>query len=141
MQYSQLVRPLNEREQNNTVGFGVEYGWVSEEAQAAYEHYALPISRTELSQKFRRLSATWEYNNEMNSSVSAMSLQPEYQEIIGMGKAVLPFLFRELMASPNHWFWALKSITGEDPVPVADRGNLAKMTEAWVKWGKQEGYV
>ena len=33
-----------------------------------------------------------------------------------------------------------KNITGADPVPVADRGNIGKMTEAWLRWARANGY-
>lgn len=35
----------------------------------------------------------------------------------------------------------LPEITGEDPVPVADRGDIIKMTDAWLSWGKEHGYL
>jgi hypothetical protein len=42
-------------------------------------------------------------------------LHPAYQRIIGLGKAVIPFILRELQTEPNEWFWALRALTGEDP--------------------------
>ena len=42
---------------------------------------------------------------------------------------------------PNHWFAALRSLTGADPVPLADRGRIRAMTEAWGTWGKEHGYL
>ena len=38
---------------------------------------------------------------------------------------------------PDHWFWALQAITGENPVPATGRGNLERMTEARLEWAKQ----
>ena len=122
-------------------GFGEEAEKVNEEWIEAYSHFTLPISRAELAQKFERLAATWEYNNALMSSAEKMILLPEYQEIIGMGQAVVPFILEELKRKPNYWFWALKAITGEDPVNPSDRGNLQKMTNAWLKWGEGEGYI
>jgi hypothetical protein len=43
-------------------------------------------------------------------------------------------------ARSGRWFWALKSITREDPVPAGDRGSTPKMVDAWLSWGKQKGY-
>jgi len=57
-----------------------------------------------------------------------------------MGDAALPLIFQELRREPDHWFWALKAITGEDPVAESDRGRLDKMTTAWLKWAEQNGY-
>jgi hypothetical protein len=69
-----------------------------------------------------------------------MALCPSYQRIIGLGPAVLPLLLRELEREPDHWFWALKAIAGEDPVPGASRGKVREMARAWVEWGRQQGY-
>ena len=38
----------------------------------------------------------------------------------------------ELRREPDHWFWALIAITGEDPVAPKDRGKLQEMTDAWL---------
>ena len=39
---------------------------------------------------------------------------------------------------PDHWFPALKSISGEDPVPPEDRGKVRRMTKAWLAWGEKQ---
>ncbi len=57
-----------------------------------------------------------------------------------MGPAIIPFLFRELEKRTGHWHRALRRITGADPVPPADRGNIGKIAEAWLRWGKEHGY-
>ena len=38
-------------------------------------------------------------------------------------------------------FWALEAITGENPVPAADRGKVQKMADAWVAWGREQGLI
>ena len=58
-----------------------------------------------------------------------------------MGPDVVPLLIRDLAERPTHWFWALKAITGIDPVAPADRGNVRKMTKAWLNWGKEQGHL
>ena len=70
-----------------------------------------------------------------------MAMHPDYQQIIGMGAAVLPILLRELQREPDHWFWALRSIAGMNPVPEADQGDVAKMAADWIVWGRERGIV
>jgi len=41
----------------------------------------------------------------------------------------------------GQWFWALKSITGEDPVSPEKRGRIRDMTQAWLRWGQEQGYL
>lgn len=69
-----------------------------------------------------------------------ISMHPAYQKIIGMGELALPLIMRELRTRPNHWFWALKAITGEDPVPPQYRGQVRKMAAAWLDWWKENKY-
>jgi hypothetical protein len=70
-----------------------------------------------------------------------MAAHPAYQEIITMGQEVVPLLLRDLEQEPDHWFAALRAITGAHPVPPEDRGDLHKMAAAWLRWGKDNGYL
>ncbi len=72
--------------------------------------------------------------------MSDIVLNTAYQQIIGMGALAIPLILQELKEQPDHWFWALRSIVGESPIPSADRGRLPKMTEAWLAWGREHGY-
>ena len=73
------------------------------------------------------------------SSGTEMLLHPAYQRIIGLGKDAVKLIVAELRREPDHWFWALKAITGEDPVVAADHGKIDRMTAAWLKWAAQRG--
>jgi hypothetical protein len=90
--------------------------------------------------KFIRLRDDWKSNRGHCSDTVSLVMHSAYQRIIGMGPAAVPWLLRELASSPDRWFWALRAITEEDPVPAADRGNSAAMTRAWLAWGKERGY-
>ncbi len=90
--------------------------------------------------QFADLAQEWRNATAFTSSATAMAMHPAYQQIIGMGDAALPLIFQELRREPDHWFWALKAITGEDPVAESDRGKIDKMTTAWVNWADQQGY-
>ncbi|MBI4431632.1 MAG: hypothetical protein HY587_07985 [Candidatus Omnitrophica bacterium] len=113
--------------------------WQAEFAQSCYS----PASRQEenIGQEFYKLAVQWREETRYLSSISEISMNPEYQKIIGMGGEVVPFILRELKQSPAYWFWALKAITRVDPVPVQHKGNIEKMTECWLKWGLGQGYV
>jgi hypothetical protein len=89
---------------------------------------------------FRRLEAAWRADTAHLSSTTKIVSHPAYQEILRMGKAVVPLMLRDLEERPRLWVWALPDITGADPVPEADRGNIAKMSEAWLHWGRENGY-
>lgn len=91
--------------------------------------------------KFQRLAKEWREETAHVSSMTDLVLHPRYQNIIGMGTAILPILFRELQREPDYWFWALNAITEEDPTNPEDAGDLPKMTEAWLKWARNKGYL
>ena len=91
-------------------------------------------------QRFRRLEALWRAETGHLSSSSKIIDHPAYREIIRMGQTVVPFMLRDLEQQPQLWVWALPEITGEDPVLVEDRGDIVKMTTAWLRWAKEHGY-
>jgi hypothetical protein len=68
-------------------------------------------------------------------------MHPAFQEIVSMGPAVIPLILRQLAKRTGHWHRALRRITGFDPVLAADRGNIQKATDAWLRWGKDQGYA
>lgn len=84
------------------------------------------------------LKSEWLEATRHLASLREMVMHPSYQKIIGMGEVALPMIFDELRKSPQHWFWALSSITMEDPVKPEDRGNLEKMRDSWLQWAKNE---
>lgn len=93
-----------------------------------------------LERRFRLLADRWREKTPFASTVLEIATHPAYQQIVGMGPPVVPLILSRLGAEPDHWFWALKAITGEDPVPESARGDLGKMTAAWLKWGRSRGY-
>ncbi len=102
----------------------------------------LALSKPEQVQnRFRRLVDEWRRKRGVTSNLTHLVMHSAYQQIIGMGPDAVPFLLRELEQTPDHWFWALKVITGEDPVAETDRGSLKKMTKAWLEWGRKRGYI
>lgn len=93
-----------------------------------------------LEQHFVGLAAKWKAVNKFTSSVSRMIVDPSYHEIIRMGDVATPLLLAELEHEPDHWFAALEAITGANPVSKDAAGNIDKMANAWLRWGKREGY-
>ena len=87
--------------------------------------------------KFMELTRQWQTDTAASSSITEKSMHPAYQQIIGMGRKALPYIFSELKSAPHHWFWALKAITGKDPVKPEHRGNLKAMSEDWLAWAEE----
>ncbi len=103
----------------------------------------LPLGRSEASiqERFRRLADEWKEQSRYLSNTAQMAMLKPYQRIIGLGPAVVPLIIEELQREPDQWFWALESITEQNPVPPEAKGKVCLMAQAWIDWGKQQGYV
>lgn len=90
---------------------------------------------------FVRLVQEWKQQSRYLSNSVQMAMLKPYQRIIGMGVPVVPLLLEELHRQPDHWFWALESITGTNPVQEQHLGQVALMAQDWVNWGREQGLL
>ena len=90
---------------------------------------------------FEELVLAWSSETAHLSSPMKVIAHPAYRQIIGLGPAILPLLLRDLAESRRFWFPALNAITGENPVPPDAAGDITRMTEAWIKWGRGRGLM
>jgi hypothetical protein len=92
--------------------------------------------------RFRKLAKAWKSETELVSKVTKRILHPAYQKIIGMGESAIPLILKDLSVNgPDDWFWALTAITDENPITQKIAGNMTAMTEAWLQWGRNAGYL
>lgn len=95
----------------------------------------------ETENKFTELAEKW-YRETLHSSAYLDKVtHPAYQQIIGLGKGVIPLILNELQDEPVEWFWALRALTGEDPTTPEQAGKRDEMAKAWLNWGKENNYV
>ena len=94
-----------------------------------------------VAEHLRRLEAQWKSDTEFLSDADKIIGHPAFRAIIGLGQEVVPLLLRDLQSQPSLWVWALPEITGEDPVPAGDSGNIHRMTAAWLQWGRDKGVL
>jgi hypothetical protein len=95
----------------------------------------------DLRERFQRLASEWKSQSRYLSNTAQMAMLKPYQRIIGMGLAAVPLILEELEREPNQWFWALEAITDANPVPPEDAGRVRRMAQAWIDWGKQNGFI
>lgn len=110
-------------------------------AEPSHAVRSRPINDPDLERRFRELVDEWQADVAHLSSTPARVQHPSYRAIIELGPPVVPRLLRELERRPNHWFAALRSLTGADPVAPDDRGRLDIMAPAWIGWSKEHGYM
>ena len=104
-----------------------------------------PVSATpsadSINQRVARLLGRWREETLYLSSSTQITAHPAYQELIALGPAALPFLFGDLeRTGDGHLSKALTAITGAQPVPDDQRGQVRKIAEAWLRWAKDNGY-
>jgi hypothetical protein len=93
-------------------------------------------------QRFKHLAKAWKSDTELISKVTKKILHPAYQKIIGMGEPAIPLILKDLSENgPDDWFWALTAITDENPITAEIAGNMTAMTEVWLQWGRNAGYL
>jgi hypothetical protein len=91
--------------------------------------------------EFQTLVAQWKRDTLNESSTENMARHPAYRKIVAMGEAAVPLLLEEMRERPDYWFAALREITQTDPVPSEARGDLDRMTQAWLDWGRANGHL
>jgi hypothetical protein len=110
-------------------------------ASAGLFLFSKPIRVIDNTRDFANLAAEWEEDTRNISSATQIVLHPAYQRIIGMGPRVLPLIFARFQNEPQHWFWALRAISGEDPVLQEHVGNVRQMASDWFAWAREYGFV
>lgn len=89
--------------------------------------------------EFLALANRWRRETKFSSSVDDKVLHAAYQKIIAMGRPAVPLVLEELKLRRGHWFWALHFMADTDPVP--EGANVDAARDAWLDWGRREGYL
>lgn len=116
----------------------------SQEVQAfmSFLEQKSPIKKQKnVRDQFEELFQKWQSETALSSSGTAIVSHTAYLQIVSMGEVVTPFILLKLLENPQHLFYALYQITGENPVPLAHAGNLQQMTLDWLSWGQTKGYL
>ena len=104
---------------------------------------------TQLQAAFNQLAAQWEKETAFHSNSYFITNHPAYCQIIEMGDAILPLVFKELEKGHTavHWPCVLKAITGADPAPPPEplpagfvALDIKAIHQSWLQWGRQQGY-
>lgn len=117
----------------------LEYMWIT--ASHGAETCAAAAVRETVAERFKRLAADWSENTWHISSVDDLTSHPSYKKIVELGWDVVPYLLEDLRHNRRFWFPALGEITKLRPFDPRDAGDLERMTEAWVRWGKKKRLI
>lgn len=94
----------------------------------------------ELRERFRRLARQWR-TERRGLSGSELCETPAYLAIIALGPAVLPHILHDLERRADHWFVALRQISGDDPVRPEHWGRVDRTADDWLAWGRAQGLL
>ncbi len=108
------------------------YELLSGELSTCPQYYPVKTSP----ERFQQLASIWKSDTKHLSDLTRICNHWAYQNIIKMGRPVIPLLLQELKTNPDYWFSALRKITGQNPVPPEARGKLKDMASAWLEWEK-----
>jgi len=98
-----------------------------------------PSATTGLAQEFMRLKKLWNEDTAGISSETRILLNHYYLKIISLGPSIIPLILAELSKKPDHWFMALAVLSDSDPTKPGY--TFIEATEAWLKWGRDHGYL
>ena len=140
---TQLQHFYSSADQNH---IAAEFQTISDMYSLLLKRMNTPVSRvsTAIVQNettFEYLRLEWQKERGATSSITAMAMCPSYQRIMTMAAAevVVPLILRQMESEgdePDMWFWALRILTSADPVADDDRGDIVRMAQAWLNWGR-----
>jgi hypothetical protein len=107
-------------------------------APASYAYLFLDDG-VDLEAEFQKHAREWRRETRVLSSIQKKVSNAHYQRIIGMGKPVLPLIFRELKERGGYWYWALECITGLNP--AASAASIEEATRTWLEFAASAHYI
>ena len=93
----------------------------------------------DIESRFIALADSWVKGRMPSSKSKILCSHPAYLQIISMGERVIPLIIERLRNQADHWFQALRQLTGENPVKATSKGNIQKMATDWINWAKAKG--
>ena len=84
--------------------------------------------------RFDELAAVWAGETACYSFKPQIIGHPAYRALLELGPDILPLVIEELRTPSRRWFYLLRALTGESPVPPEAAGDVPAMAEAWVAW-------
>jgi len=133
-------------EYHQPIGFTTEASTLSinfSNALDSFKGTSMYISQTIEEKKFRKfieLKNQWLEETQYESSSSKIISNAAYMSIIDEGLITIPWILRELKKSDAHWFYALETITGSNPIKVENIGIVDLMKQDWIDWATNNNY-
>ncbi len=105
------------------------------------EEKSLSRDNTRIGKRFVELANRWHDETDYLSSPLRITDNDNYLKIISMGEPVIPLILQDLQERGGNWYRALRILSSVDPVSPEVRGEAPRMKEAWLRWGRDKGYI
>ena len=105
---------------------------------ATASKYRSAVCSEALRQLFGVLRDQWRHDTRFVSSTTQINDHPAYRRIIALGAPMTPLIIEDLRKETDHWFHALRSITGHTP-DVEQPASMKALRSAWLRWADERG--
>lgn len=102
--------------------------------------------KVSLDEQFKLYSQNWKNETRGFSTILHKVQNDNYLDIIGIGEPAIKFILEDIQKQSSFLFIALKHLVKVhmnevSPVTKDDLGNVKKMINAWVLWGKSKNII
>lgn len=95
-----------------------------------------------LMKRFTDLAREWHEATMEITAPDVTLAHPACRAIVALGARVIPLILAKLEVDPHFpWMFVLHEMTGAQPVPPESAGNLSAARDAWLSWGRANGYA
>lgn len=98
-----------------------------------------------LEERFIQVARSWKKETAGFSFAAKKITNEHYLTIIGMGvtmgEPIIRLILQDLQKGVEHWNYALKKITKQNPVSKEHIHDLRHIRDTWLKWGKENNLL
>lgn len=94
-----------------------------------------------LRDNFRERAEDWRQATGHLSAPSRIYSHPTYHRLVALGPRIIAPILEDVRDGAKcDWYSALRTLTGDDPVTDAERGDVYRMDASWLRWGRDNSY-
>lgn len=98
--------------------------------------------RASLRDNFRERKSDWLGATGHWSAPSRIYSHPTYHRLVALGRGIIPLLLEDIRDGAScDWYRLLRFHADFEAVTDAERGDVDLMDAAWLRWGRDNGYI
>lgn len=88
--------------------------------------------------QFYNAYKNWREETMYSSDLNDVTESEYFAQIVAMGSAALPYIFRELQTEASTIFLAAAAILGRDPIGADRYDTIGEIRQAWITWAHND---